>query len=173
MPQAVGQYCLGIFNNYEPSLVLGAIAIVDHQLIFDRDHDRIGFFATDCAAAAAAASPRVGHAVPVGARVGDDECAPDDVDAGWRIRYLLHAALYRARASARAVSAAVTGGHGAAFWAVLLAGVALGAALASAALELARRRRSSWWGGAAAQLPQRARGGARGLRPAPGADDAI
>ena len=73
--------------------------------------------------------------------VGDDECAPDDVDAGWRIRYLLHAALYRARASARAVSAAVTGGHGAAFWAVLLAGVALGAALASAVLELARRRR--------------------------------
>ena len=155
MPQAVGEYCLGIYNNYEPSLVLGAIAIVDHHVIFDRDHDRIGFFATDCAAAAAAASPRVGHAaVSVGARVDVDECARDDVDVGWRVRYLLHAALYRARASARAVSAAATGGHGAALWAVLLAGAALGAALAGAALELARR---SGWGV---------------VRPAPGADDA-
>jgi len=50
------EFCLGIFDNYEDTLVLGAINMMDHEVIFDRVRRRIGFYPRECAAAAAAAS---------------------------------------------------------------------------------------------------------------------
>ena len=50
------EFCLGIFDNYEDSLVIGAINMMDHEVIFDRVGRRIGFYPRECAAAAASSS---------------------------------------------------------------------------------------------------------------------
>ena len=41
--EAAGEHCLGIFSNYEPTMVLGAIALVDTMVTFDRERRRVGF----------------------------------------------------------------------------------------------------------------------------------
>ena len=56
------EFCLGIFDNYEDTLVLGAINMMDHEVIFDRVRRRIGFYPRECAAAAASAASSSGAA---------------------------------------------------------------------------------------------------------------
>ena len=34
--QGPGEFCLNVFDNYEDSLVLGAMNMIDHEVVFDR-----------------------------------------------------------------------------------------------------------------------------------------
>ena len=52
--QGPGEFCLGVFDNYEDSLVLGAMNMIDHEVVFDRAGGRIGFSRRNCSAAASA-----------------------------------------------------------------------------------------------------------------------
>jgi len=64
--ESTSEYCLGIFNNYEHTLVLGAINMLHHEITFDRDRGRIGFRPQDCARLAAL--PGNQHAAAQGRR---------------------------------------------------------------------------------------------------------
>ena len=55
------EFCLGIFDNYEDSLVIGAINMMDHEVIFDRVGRRIGFYPRECSISSSAATLQRGR----------------------------------------------------------------------------------------------------------------
>ncbi|KAL1511567.1 hypothetical protein AB1Y20_006361 [Prymnesium parvum] len=42
------EWCLGVFDNYDDGLVLGAINLMNHQVTFDRAGHQVGFARVDC-----------------------------------------------------------------------------------------------------------------------------
>ena len=61
------EFCLGIFDNYEDSLVIGAINMMDHEVIFDRVGRRIGFYPRECSISSSSASSSASSALAAAA----------------------------------------------------------------------------------------------------------
>lgn len=47
-PDYPNDYCIGVYSNYGGGSVLGAVFLRGHDIIFDRENNRIGFADSDC-----------------------------------------------------------------------------------------------------------------------------
>ena len=45
----LGEWCVGVFDNYEDGLVLGTVNLMDRLVTFDRANGWVGFTSVDCA----------------------------------------------------------------------------------------------------------------------------
>jgi hypothetical protein len=46
--ERTGEWCAGVFDNYEDGMVLGTVNLIDRLVMFDREQGRVGFASTDC-----------------------------------------------------------------------------------------------------------------------------
>ena len=46
--ERTGEWCAGVFDNYEDGMVLGTVNLIDRLVLFDREQGRVGFASTDC-----------------------------------------------------------------------------------------------------------------------------